>query len=86
MVFCRGKYRRNETGNFFYGIFLLVNPSVIIYFYYQRTYRQTKNYRRKIHRRNISVGDIIGKLITNGLIVQIPTEKSVGKYKECGSV
>jgi len=40
---------------------------------------------KKNYRRNISVGDFIGKLITNEMIVQIPTEKSVGKYKDSGS-
>jgi len=45
----------------------------------------TKNYRRKIHRRSIFVGDFVGKLITNGMVVQIPTENSVGKSKDCGS-
>jgi hypothetical protein len=58
-----------------------VNLSVIILFYYQ----QTKNYQRKIHRQSISVGNFIGKLITNEMIVQIPTENSVGKSKDCGS-
>jgi hypothetical protein len=38
----RGIYRRNEEGNFFYASVPLVNPSVIIFFYYQRIYRQTK--------------------------------------------
>jgi len=31
------------------------------------------------------VGDFVGKLITNGIIVQIPTENSVGKSKDYGS-
>jgi hypothetical protein len=39
-----------------------------------------------IHRRSIFIGDFVGKLITNEMIVQIPTENSVGKYKDCGSV
>jgi len=81
-VFCRGKYQWNEAGNFF---FLLAFLSVIIFFYYQRTYRRTKNYRHKIHRRSIFVGDFVGKLITNGMIVQIPTKNSVGQSKDCGS-
>ena len=66
---------------FFCSPFPSVNPSVIIFFYYQ----QTKNYQRKIYRRSISVGDSVGKLITNGMVVQIPTENSVGKSKDCGS-
>ena len=37
-------------------------------------------------RQSISVGDFVGKLITNRMIVQIPTENSVGKSKDCGSV
>jgi len=52
----QGIYRWNEAGNF-------------IFFYYQRIYRRTKNYRRKIHRRSIFVGDFVGKLITNGKCV-----------------
>jgi hypothetical protein len=63
-VFFQGKYRRNKVGNFFCALFLSVNPLVIIFFYYQRIYRQTKNYRR-----SISVSDFVGKLITNGMIV-----------------
>jgi hypothetical protein len=81
IVFFRWKYRRNEANNLFLP-FLSVNPSVIIFFYYQRT----KNYRRKSHRLSISVGDFVGKLITNGMIVQILTENSVDKFKDCGSV
>ena len=46
---------------------------------------EKKNYRQKIHQRSISVGDFVGKLSTNGMIVQIPTENSVGKYKDYGS-
>jgi hypothetical protein len=46
---------------------------------------KNKNYRRKIHRQSISVGDFVGKLITNGITVQIPMKKSVDKYKDCGS-
>jgi hypothetical protein len=65
--------------------FLSVNPSIIIFYYYQRTYRRIKNYRRKIHRRSISVSDFVGKLITNGIIIQIPTENFYNKYKNCGS-
>jgi hypothetical protein len=80
-VFFRGKYRRNEADNFFFVPLSLVNSSVIILFYYQ----QTKNYQRKIHRQSIFVGNFIGKLITNGMIIQIPTENSVGKSKDCGS-
>jgi hypothetical protein len=40
-----------------------------LFFYYQRIYRQKKNYRRKIHRRRISIGDSVGKLITDGICV-----------------
>jgi hypothetical protein len=52
-----------------------INPSVIIFFYY----------RQKIHQRSIFVGDFVGKLITNEMIVQIPTKNSVDKYKDYGS-
>jgi len=85
IVFFRWKYRRNEANNLFLP-FLSVNPSVIIFFYYQRIYQRTKNYRRKSHRLSISVGDFVGKLITNGMIVQILTENFVDKFKDCGSV
>jgi hypothetical protein len=64
---------------FFYAPLPSVNPSVIIFFYYQQTYR------RKIHRQSIFFGDFVGKLITNGMIVQIPTKNSVGKSKDYGS-
>jgi plasmid replication initiation protein len=40
-----------------------------LFFYYQRIYRRTKHYRRKIHRRSISVGDSVGKLIFDGICV-----------------
>ena len=70
---------------FFCLLFPSVNPSVIIFFYYQRTYRLTKNYRHKIHRRSISVDDFVGKLIINGMIVQIPMKNSVNKSKDCCS-
>jgi hypothetical protein len=43
-----------------------------------------KNYRRTIHRQSIFICDSIGELITNGMIVQIPIENSIGKYKNSG--
>ena len=46
-----------------------------LFFYYQRK----KNYRRKIHRRNISVGDSVGKLITDGICVLHRRKNSIGK-------
>jgi hypothetical protein len=76
------KYQWNEVSNFFCLIFLSVNPLVIILFFYQRT----KNYRQNIYQWSVSVDDFVGKLITNGMIVQIPTENSIGKSKDCGSV
>jgi len=55
-----------------------------LFFYYQRIYRRTKNYRRKIHRRSISVGDSVGKLITDGICVLRRRKNSVGKtVKSC---
>jgi len=48
-------------------------------------YRRTKNYRRKIHRRRLSVGDFVGNCFTNKMVVQIPMEKSAGKSKDFGS-
>jgi hypothetical protein len=41
---------------------------------------------QKITDDRFSVGDFVGKLITDGMIVQIPTENSVSKSKDCGSV
>jgi hypothetical protein len=35
---------------------------------------------------SIFVYDFVGKLIANGIIVQILTENSIGKYKNSGSV
>jgi len=55
-----------------------------LYFYYQRIYRRTKNYRRKIHRWSISVGDSVCKLITDGICVLRRQKSSVGKtVKSC---
>ena len=61
----RGIYRWNKAGNFI--------------FYYQRIYRRTKNYRRKIYRRSIFVGDFVGKLITDRICVLRRQKNSVGK-------
>jgi hypothetical protein len=73
----------------------LVNPLVIKKYYYRGIYRRNgadkfifllptdlpteKNYRRKIHRRNISVGDSVGKLITDGICVLHRRKNSIGK-------
>ena len=55
-----------------------------LFFYYQRIYRRKKNYRRKIHRRGISVGDSVGKLITDGICVLHRRKNSVSKtVKSC---
>jgi hypothetical protein len=55
-----------------------------LFFYYQWIYRRIKNYRRKIHRRSIFVGDSIGKLITDGICVLRRRKNSVGKtVKSC---
>jgi hypothetical protein len=54
-----------------------------LFFYYQRK----KNYRRKIHRRNIFVGDSVGKLITDGICVLRWRKNSVGKtVKSCSDI
>jgi hypothetical protein len=79
----RGNYRRNEI--FFLLIFFVSRSISNNFFYYQRTYRQTKKYRQKIHRRRLSIGDFIGNCFTNEMVVQIPTENSIGKSKDCGS-
>ena len=61
-----------------------VDLSIIIFFYYQRIYRRTKNYRQKIHRRRISVGDSVGKLITDEICVLRRRKNSIGKtIKSC---
>jgi hypothetical protein len=57
-------------------------PSVIIYFYYRRT----KNYRWKIHRQSIFVGDFVGKLITDEICILRRWKNSVGKTVKCCSV
>jgi hypothetical protein len=58
-----------------------------LFFYYQRIYRRTKNYRRKIYRRIISVGDSVGKLITDGIYVLRRWKNSVGKtVKSCSEL
>ena len=74
-----------------------VNPLVIKKYYYRGIYRRNeadkfifllptekKNYRRKIHRRIISVCDSVGKLITDGICVLHWRKISVGKtVKSC---
>ena len=46
-----------------------------------------KNYRRKIHRRRISIGDFVGKLITDGICVLRRWKNSVGKtVKYCSDM
>jgi hypothetical protein len=62
-------------------LFSSVNLSVIILFYY----RQTKTYRRMIYQRSIFIYNFIDKLIANRMMIQIPTENCVGKYKNSGS-
>ena len=60
---------------------------VILFFYFRRIYRPTKNYRRRIHRRRISVGDVVGKLITDGICVLHRRKNSVGKtVKSCSEL
>ena len=46
---------------------------------------EKNNYRRKIHRRNISVSNFVGKLITNRIIVQIPMKNFINISKDCVS-
>ena len=51
-----------------------------LFFYYQRK----TNYQGKIHRRSISVGDSVGKLITDGICVLHRRKNSVSKtVKSC---
>jgi hypothetical protein len=80
-----GIYRWNEAVNFFNVSVPSVNLSVIIFFYYQRIYRQTKNYRWKIHRRSISVSNFVGTLITDGIRVLHRQKNSVDKTVKCCS-
>ena len=79
-----------------------VIPSVIKKYYYRGIYRRNgadkfifllpmdlpteKNYRRKIHRRSISVGDSVGKLITDGICVLHRRKNFVGKTVKFCSV
>jgi hypothetical protein len=63
-------YRRNGADRF---IFLL--PMDLL---------TKKNYRRKIHRQRIFVGDSVGKLITDGICVLHQWKNSIGKtVKSC---
>ena len=56
-------------------------------FYYQRIYRRIKNYRQKIHRWSIFVGDSVGKLIINGICVLRRPKNSVDKtVKSCSVI
>jgi hypothetical protein len=81
-------FRENYWWNkiFFCSLFPLVNPSVIIFFYYQWTYRRIKYYWWKIHQRRHSIGDFIGNFFTNGMVVQMSTKNSVSKSKDFDSV
>jgi hypothetical protein len=79
-----------------------VNPSVKKIYYYRGIYRRNgadkfifllptdlpteKNYRRKIHQRRISVGDSVGKLITDEICVLHRQKNSVGKTVKSYSV
>jgi len=74
----------------FPSVYPSVNPLVIKKYYYRGIYRrneagnffyyqQIKNYRWKIHRRSISVGDVVGKLITDGICVLCRWKNSIGK-------
>ena len=55
-----------------------------LFFYYQQIHRRKKNYRQKIHRQSISVGDPIGKLITDRICVLRRRKNFVGKtVKSC---
>jgi hypothetical protein len=57
---------------------------VILFFYYQRIYRRIKNYRWKIHRLSIYVGDFVGKLITDKICVLRRRKNSADKtVKSC---
>jgi len=56
---------------------------VILFFYFW----MIKNYRWRIHRRSISVGDVVGKLITDGICVLHRRKNSVGKtVKSCSGL
>jgi hypothetical protein len=82
----RLNYIRYVTEGNFWAPFLSVNPSVIIFFYYQWTYRQKNNHRWKIHRQSIFISDFVTKLITNRIIIQILMKNSVDKFKDCDSM
>ena len=72
--------------NFFCALFLLVNPSIIIFFLLPTDLLTNKKLPMKNSpTESIAVDDFIDKLITNGMIIQIPTKTFVGKYKDCGS-
>ena len=59
-----------------------VNSSIRIFFYYKRIYRQKKNYRR-----NISVGDFVGILITDGICVLCRWKNFISKtVKSCSDI
>jgi len=72
-----------------------VNPLVIKKYYYRGIYRRNeagnffyfrriKNYRWRIHRRSIFVGDVVGKLITDGICVLHWRRNSIDKtVKSC---
>jgi len=54
---------------------------VILFFYFRW---QIKNYRWRIHQRGISIGDVVSKLITDGICVLHRWKNSVGKtIKSC---
>jgi hypothetical protein len=85
MVFFEGYTNGIKRVIFFFALVPSVNPSVIIFFYYQQIYRQIKNYRWKIYWRSISVGDFVGKLFTDGICVLRWRKNFIGKTVKCYS-
>jgi hypothetical protein len=70
------KHRRNNSvgvfpaGNvFFCPHFLYVNPSVFEFFFTDKISDRMLNYRQMLCRRTISIGELIGKIFTEKVVI-----------------
>jgi len=84
-VFFRGNYRRNEAGNIFLLAFSVSKSIDNNIFLLPTDLPTDKKLSMKDSHTEHFRGDFVDKLITNGMVAQIPMKNSVGKSKDCGS-
>jgi hypothetical protein len=80
--FCR--YISNE--NFFFGVHVPSIKSLAFHFFTDRIRDIMWNYWRKLCRRTDSVGDLVGKIITDEMLISHRRIQFVGKTVKCYSV